>query len=332
MSFKREVTPENLRLLDRIYRQSRHHQVRQRAHCIILRQRGMSVPQLLEVFPVSRKTLYNWFESWDSGSVAGLYNRPGRGRKATFDPEQRNQIQAWVKAHPRQLKTVLEKIKAEWDITVSTQTVKRVLKALKMSWHRFRRGVAGQPDELEYAAKQAQLESLQQLDQAGEIDLYYLDESGFCLIPCVPSGWQPIGETLEIPSQRSRRLNVLGLMKRDNQLQSYVSEQSVTSEVVIACIDEFFATVEKRTVIVVDQASIHTSGAMQDRLEEWKERNIEIFQLPSYSPQLNLIEILWRFIKYDWLEVSAYRNWQSLVESVEKILREFGDNYVINFV
>jgi transposase len=329
MSFKREVTPENLRLLDRIYRQSRHHQVRQRAHCIILRQRGMSV---LEIFPVSRKTLYNWFESWDSDSVVGLYNRPGRGRKATFDSEQRNQIQAWVKAHPRQLKTVLEKIKAEWDITVSTQTVKRVLKALKMSWHRFRRGVSGQPDEQEYAANQAQLESLQQLDEAGEIDSYYLDESGFCLMPCVPSGWQPIGETLEIPSQRSRRLNVLGLMKRDNQLQSYVSEQSVTSEVVISCIDEFFAIVEKRTVIVVDQASIHTSGAMQDHLEEWKERNIEIFQLPSYSPQLNLIEILWRFIKYEWLEVSAYRNWQSLVESVERILREFGDNYVINFV
>ena len=332
MFFKRQVTPENLRLLDRIYRQSDHHQVRQRAHCIILRHQGMSVPQLLEIFPVSRKTLYNWFESWDSGSVAGLYNRPGRGRKATFEPEQKSQIQAWVKDHPRQLKTVLEKIKAEWGITVSVKTVKRVLKALKMSWHRFRRGVAGQPDAQEYAEKQAQLELLQQLDAAGEIDLYYLDESGFCLTPCVPSGWQPMGETQEISSQRSSRLNVLGLMKRDNQLHSYVSEQSVTSEVVIACIDEFFATVEKRTVIVVDKASIHTSGAIQDCLEEWKQRNIEIFQLPSYSPQLNLIEILWRFIKYEWLEVSAYRNWQSLVDSVERILRGFGEEYVINFV
>jgi hypothetical protein len=36
----------------------------------------------------------------------------------------------------------------------------------------------------------------------------------------------------------------------------------MTSEVVIACIDAFFATVDKRTVIVVDQASIHTSDAI----------------------------------------------------------------------
>ena len=108
--------------------------------------------------------------------------------------------------------------------------------------------------------------------------------------------------------------------------------QSITSEVVIACIDAFFPIGQKRTVIVVAQASIHTSDAIQDKLEEWQQRQIEIFQLPSYSPQLNLIEILWRFIKYEWIEVSAYQSWQSLVEYVEKVLREFGENYAINFV
>jgi hypothetical protein len=159
-----------------------------------------------------------------------------------------------------------------------------------------------------------------------------LDEVGFCLIPSIPYGWQRIGETEAIESRRSQRLHVLGVMTRTNQLHSYVSTQSITSEVVIACIDAFFPTVSKRTVIVVDQASIHTSDAVDDKLAEWQQRNIEIFNLPSYSPQLNLIEILWRFIKYEWIEISAYRNWQSLVQYVEKVLKEFGENYVINFV
>ncbi|OIP71779.1 MAG: IS630 family transposase, partial [Oscillatoriales cyanobacterium CG2_30_44_21] len=91
-------------------------------------------------------------------------------------------------------------------------------------------------------------------------------------------------------------------------------------------------SVTKRTVIVMDKASIHTSDIMQDQFLEWNQRQIEIFYLPSYSPQLNLIEILWRFIKYEWLPPSAYKCWQSLVDSVEKVLREFGQNYVINFV
>jgi 3-dehydroquinate dehydratase len=70
-------------------------------------------------------------------------------------------------------------------------------------------------------------------------------------------------------------------MTRANQLHSYVSTGSITSEVVIACIDAFFPTVNKRTVIVVDQASIHTSDAIYDKLAQWQQRNIEIFQFPA---------------------------------------------------
>jgi transposase len=332
MRFKREVFPETQRLLQRLYRQSRHHQVRQRAHCILLSSQDYSIAQLMEIFSVSRKTLYNWFNHWEAQGVLGLYDRPGRGRKNTFSSEQVEQIRLWVQQSPRQLKQIVQKVQEAWGITVSTKTIKRVLKAVRMSWHRLRRVVGGQPDATEYKQKQAELEQLKQLEEQGELDLYYLDEVGFCLIPCVPYGWQPIGETMEIESQRSQRLNVLGLMTRANHLHSYVSTQSITSEVVIACIDAFFPTVNKRTVIVVDQASIHTSGAICDKLEEWQQRNIEIFQLPSYSPQLNLIEILWRFIKYEWIEISAYQSWQSLVQYVQKVLREFGENYVIDFV
>ena len=214
---------------------------------------------------------------------------------------------------------------------MSIDTVKRVLKAMRMSWHRFRRVPWGQPDPEEYRTKKAELEELQRLDDEGEIELYYLDQAGFCLVPCIPYGWQPIGVTLEMPSRRSPRLNVLGIMNRRNDLKSYSSEQSINSDVVILCIDTFFPVVDKRTVIVMDRAPIHTSYAIQDKLEEWQQRNIEIFELPSYSPQLNLIEILWRFIKYEWIEVSAYQSWTSLVDYVETVLREFGENYIINF-
>lgn len=71
---------------------------------------------------------------------------------------------------------------------------------------------------------------------------------------------------------------------------------------------------------------------VQSQLDEWRERNIEIFVLPSYSLQLNLIEILWRFMKYQWMEIDSDKDWGSLVDSVETMLREFGKKYVINFV
>lgn len=332
MIFFREINPLSAKLLERIYRQSRHHQVRQRAHCLILANQGAKIEELRKVFHVSYKTIYNWFARWESEGIVGLYNKPGKGGKPTFNPEQKAQIKEWAKQEPRQLKQVVQKVTEEWGISISTKTIKRILKTLSMSWHRMRRAVGGEPNPQEYQEKQAQLEELKRLEDEGKIDLYYLDEVGFCRLPSVPYGWQNIGEYLNIPSCHSRRLNVLGIMNRANHLETYVSTQSINSDAVIACIDTFFPVVDKPTVIVVDQSSIHTSDVILEKREEWQARNLIIFELPSYSPELNLIEILWRFIKYEWIEIEAYSSWETFVASVEKILREFGKNYVINFV
>lgn len=331
MIFLREINPVSAKLLERIYRCSRHHQVRQRAHCLILAAQGVKAEELMKIFQVSYKTIYNWFERWESEGMVGLYNQPGRERKSTFDIEQKTKIREWATQEPRQLKKVVQKVKEEWGIKISTRTIKRILKMFYMSWHRMRRGVGGEPNPEEYQRKTEELSELKRQDNDGKINLYYLDESGFSLIPAVPYAWQNVGEYLTIKSQHSRRLNVLGIMNRKNDLKSYVSEQSINSDVVIACIDAFFPEVDKPTVIVVAQSSIHTSDAVFDKLAEWQARGLSIFVLPSYSPQLNLIEILWRFIKYKWIEIDAYDSWKTFVASVERILREFGKNYVINF-
>jgi len=118
--------------------------------------------------------------------MIGLYNKPGRGCKPKFNSEQENQIKEWTKSSPRQLKQVVEKAQEKWGIHASTKTIKRILKKLNMSWHRMRKVVGGKPIATVYKEKKLQLEEYERLDKLGEIDLYYLDESGFSLIPSVP--------------------------------------------------------------------------------------------------------------------------------------------------
>jgi transposase len=55
----------------------------------------------------------------------GLYNQPGRGRKKTFNSEQSKKIRDWAKQKPRQLKQVVQKVTAEWDLDISTKIIKR---------------------------------------------------------------------------------------------------------------------------------------------------------------------------------------------------------------
>jgi len=333
MQLKREISSETLHLLNRIYRTSQDHALRQRAQFLILFNQGFTLPQLAMIFSVTVVTLYNWINAWDSRGFPGLYDRPGRGRKRTFTGEQEAQIKQWVQESPKQMKKVLERIQLTWGIRGSKKTLTRILKRLEMSWHRFRRGTSKHPPEWLYQTKKEELESLKEQHERGEIIVYYMDESGFCLMPSVPYGWQPVGEYLELPSCRSKRLNGLGLLSPDAPLQAYVSEQSIDSEVIIHCIDCFFdQPQEVPVVIVIDQAPIHRSDAMSFKQAEWEERGIRLFELPSYSPHLNLIEHLWRFMKYEWIELTAYCSWSSLVEYVERVIREYGTNYKINFV
>ncbi len=149
--------------------------------------------------------------------------------------------------------------------------------------------------------------------------------------PSIPYAWQPQGETIEIPAGKGQRLNVLGFFTTDNDLTPFCVEGSVTTDTVIGCFDLFCQTITRKTMIIIDNAPIHTSQAFQEKRDAWEQMGLFLYFLPGYSPELNLIEILWRFIKYQWLPFSAYLNFRTLVEAVEDILMKVGAKYKIAF-
>ena len=70
---------------------------------------------------------------------------------------------------------------------------------------------------------------------------------------------------------------------------------------------------------------------MQSKLAEWEEKGFYIFNLPPYSPHLNIIEILWRKMKYEWLKPKDYLSFESLTTAIQEILSKLGAEYKINF-
>ena len=163
------------------------------------------------------------------------------------------------------------------------------------------------------------------------MDLYYFDESGFTLDPSLPYAWQEPGTVIEVPARKSGRMHVWGFMNRKNDVHPCIFEQSVNTSVVMACFEEFSNTRTRNTVVVVDNASVHTSEAFKACLPQWKKKGLIIKYLTPYSPELNLIEILWRHIKYAWLPFAAYQCMKALRNALEHILKHFGSTYQITF-
>lgn len=179
---------------------------------------------------------------------------------------------------------------------------------------------------------------MKKLADLEKINLYYFDESGFSCIPSVPYAWQPIGETRELPSFPSKRLNVLGFISIQGKSSFFPIEGNINSEKVINTFDEFTLTYEteylfhkKPCIVILDNAPTHTSRELLKHIDKWGARGVLFHYLPTYSPELNLIEILWRKIKYDWLPLSCYSSFTNLKNAVLEILNGFGSIYQITF-
>ena len=179
---------------------------------------------------------------------------------------------------------------------------------------------------------QKALAHLHRLEDAGRCQVLYGDESGFCLSPVVPYLWQPKGKTVGLPAKaHSRRLNVLGFLSRKSRLHFFQAQEKITAQFVIESIEALLPQLSGPTVLVLDNASVHRSKLVQAKRREWKRKGLRLVFLPPYCPHLTLIETLWRQTKYRWLDCEAYRNFETLCQSVTDIIAQVGTKYRISF-
>ena len=331
MIYINQLTTEEIITLNEMHKNHPLHLSRKRAHSILLSHQGMSVPMICSTYLVCRQTVSTWFTKWETLGICGLVDNLGRGRPSLLSDKQKSVVTSHVKKSPRSLKTVLSNLEIELGFTISIDTLKNICKQAGLVWKRVRKSLRTKRNQDDFDASKDKLKLLIQQHKDNEIDLCYFDESGFTLEPCVPYAWQLVGKTIEIPSSKSKRLNVLGFVNRDCKFNSFVFEGSINSSIVVACIDAFSHQIENPTTLVIDNASTHTSNEFNDNLEAWKERGLTIYRIPPYSPELNIIEIIWRKIKYEWLPFSAYESYRSLKQELFQVLSNIGTTYKVAF-
>jgi transposase len=79
-------------------------------------------------------------------------------------------------------------------------------------------------------------------------------------------------------------------------------------------LDEFSASLgNEKSILIMDQAGWHKSKALNIPA------NIDIWFLPPYSPELNPVERLWKFIKFNTLHNRLYDS----LSQLEKVIVAF---------
>ena len=331
MRYVRPLTESQRHTLAEIMHHDATPRARGRAHGILLSAQGMKMKEIAKIYQVDRDTVATWMKKWEHHGVASLYDKPRSGRPPKLTPEEKDLAQQYIKEDPRCLKQVIERLRQKTAKRLSISSLKRLAKKACLRWKRVRKSLKSLRDPEAFAQCQRELAALQKQEDQGKLDLYYFDESGFTLDPYIPYVWQEPGSVIEIPATKRTRINVRGLRSRKNSLHPYMFEQSINTSVVVACLNNFCKKITKKTIVIMDNSSIHRSEEFEDYIPLWKKKGLVIKYLIPYAPELNLIEILWRHIKYFWLPFSAYQCMDTLREALEQILKDFGSKYQITF-
>lgn len=116
------------------------------------------------------------------------------------------------------------------------------------------------------------------------LDLYYADECRISLDPVVPYAWQFRDEDVWMPASQGPGLNCFGLLRRDNTLIFETATQHITGNFIVEQLDRLSLSLRQETVVVLDNATVHTAKVVQARRSIWDQRGLTLFFLPPYSP------------------------------------------------
>ncbi len=328
------LTESERNTLQEAYENHSKFHVRQRAHTLLLSDNNVNIKEISELFALRTRTIYSWMNRWERMGISGIMIFPGRGRKPQLsitNAEIVDLVKKKVVIYSRSLKKMVAKLGEQLGLELSCDMLRRFLKKIGYTWKRFRKSLKGKQDTVEYQKKLIELKQLIELYNSGYIDLFFADESGFNMEGYIPYGWQPIGKHNKITPAKTKGTQVFGLMSLDNRLESYSFKGSMNSDIIIAYLNDFIKGIKQKTIVVMDNAPIHKSKKFQAQIEEWKKQDLYIWFLPKYSPHLNPIEILWRFIKYQWLNYEQIQSQDELNQELEEILLGFGSEFTINF-
>jgi len=286
------------RLKPEVLQQLRHQAIR-------LRKKGMKYKAISEVIDVHHTTICGWWKAYEREGTKGIRLKTrGRkhGAKRTLSPEQEKELQKIIEdKEPDQLKlpfalwtrrAVIQIIKKHYRIDMPIRTAGEYLKRwgftpqkpLKRAYGRKKNGVKKWLDE-EY------LKIASQGKKEGA-EIHWGDETGLRNDSQHGRSYSPRGKTPVIRLCAKReRINLISSITNQGKVRFMVYQDTMNSQTLIKFLKRLIKDADKKVFLILDNLRVHHSKLVKEWLKEHEEE-IELFFLPSYSPELNPDEYL----------------------------------------
>lgn len=159
--------------------------------------------------------------------------------------------------------------------------------------------------------------------QKGQIKLYFVDAAHFVMQPHPSFLWCFVRIFFLSASGRSR-YNVLGALNfKSKKLISICNQSYINAETICELLTKLSKKSKGQAIkIILDNAAYQRCKKVQEFAASL---SIELVFLPSYSPQFNLIERFWKFLKKKCLYSKYYENFQGFKKAIDEFIENIDE-------
>jgi transposase len=318
-------TPEDRRSLahDRF-----HHpdpRVQRKIEVLWLKSHGLGHDDIATLADVSRRTVQRYLHEYREGGLDRLRRCRWQQPQGALSEHQESLEGYFAKHPPRSAKQAQAVIEQQTGVRRGLSQVRHFLKdRLGLRWRQT--GAIPVPPRKtipEHAREQGaflrdKLEPRLEQARRGGRQVYFVDAAHFVFAPFLGCLWCAARLFVRAASGRKRH-NVLGAFDAVTHRLIRVTNQGyINAESVCALLRAVAGSAVGLPITLgLDNARYQKCALVQALAESL---GIELLYLPSYSPNLNLIERLWRFVRVESLNSTYYEKFEDFRAAIDGCL------------
>jgi transposase len=271
-------------------------------------QDGESPETVIRTLGFARACIYNWLARYRAGGWHALKtgSRPGRPRKLS------GSHLAWiyrtvVNKDPLQMKfpfalwtraMVGVMINRKFGIKLSDASIGRLMRQLGLTCQRpLFRAYQKDPEAVNHWKQNVFPEIKKRAKRLGAT-IYFQDESGIRSDFHSGTTWAPRGQTPVIEVTGARfSLNMIGSISLQGERRFMIVKGSVAAQQICDFLTRLMHGAYAPVFLIWDGHPTHRSKIVQKCIASFDGR-LEVYTLPSYSPELNPAEQVWNNVKH----------------------------------
>ena len=271
-----------------------------RNQVIRLRKAGKTYREISEIVGINISTACQFYKAYEKGGRNAVkIKKRGRpkGSCRTLDPEQENRLKkAITDKTPDQPKfpfalwtrrAVQQLIKQLFFFDMPIRTVGEYLtpqKPLRRAYEQNPKLVQQWFDE--------QYPTIAARAKKENAEINWGDETGLCSDSQHGRSYAPKGKTPAIRlNAKKQRINLISSITNQGKVRIMIYNRTMNSQTFIKFCKRLIKDADKKVYLILDNLRVHHSHVVKDWVQQHKE-NIELFFIPSYSPELNPDEYL----------------------------------------